>query len=180
LQTIVANNARQETVPIQFPFRLTFVTFARWPSSRRLRLPRWFRWRPRLEDHVSVFRVHEKTVQSNCHSFTKEIDAALLVGAIDAAIHSAKDLPSLSPADVTIAAVLPREDARDALISAFADTIEGLPQAATFGAASLRRQAQGLRLRPDLRPALLRGNVETRLCKAEEGPSARPCSRSRA
>ncbi len=101
--------------------------------------------------------------------FTKEIDAALIAGAIDAAVHSAKDLPSLSPEGVTIAACLPREDVRDALVSAFADTIEGLPHGATFGAASLRRQAQALRQRPDLRPTLLRGNVETRLKKAEEG-----------
>jgi hydroxymethylbilane synthase len=101
--------------------------------------------------------------------FTKEIDAALLAGAIDAAVHSAKDLPSLSPEGVTIAAFLPREDVRDALVSVFADTIEGMPHGATFGAASLRRQAQALRLRPDLRPTLLRGNVETRLKKAEAG-----------
>jgi hydroxymethylbilane synthase len=101
--------------------------------------------------------------------FTKEIDAALLAGAIDAAAHSAKDLPSIMPNGVAIAACLPREDVRDALISALADTIEGLPRGATFGAASLRRQAQALRLRPDLKPALLRGNVETRLNKAESG-----------
>jgi hydroxymethylbilane synthase len=101
--------------------------------------------------------------------FTKEIDAALLAGAVDAAVHSAKDLPSLAPAGVAIAAVLAREDVRDALVSAFADTIQGLPRRATFGAASLRRQAQALALRPDLRPTLLRGNVETRLKKAEAG-----------
>jgi hydroxymethylbilane synthase len=101
--------------------------------------------------------------------FTKEIDAALLAGAIDAAVHSAKDLPSIMPDGVAIAAYLPREDVRDALVSTLADTIEGLPHGATFGAASLRRQAQALRLRPDLKPALLRGNVETRLVKAEAG-----------
>ena len=101
--------------------------------------------------------------------FTKEIDAALLAGAIDAAAHSAKDLPSIMPDGVVIAAYLPREDVRDALVSALADTIEGLPRGATFGAASLRRQAQALRLRPDLKPVLLRGNVETRLNKAELG-----------
>ena len=101
--------------------------------------------------------------------FTREIDAALLAGAIDAAAHSAKDLPSIMPDGVVIAAYLPREDVRDALISALADTIEGLPHGATFGAASLRRQAQALRLRPDLKPVLLRGNVETRLNKAESG-----------
>ena len=101
--------------------------------------------------------------------FSREIDAALLAGAIDAAVHSAKDLPSLAPEGVTIAATLAREDVRDALISAFADTIQGLPHGATFGAASLRRQAQALRLRPDLTPTLLRGNVETRLKRAEAG-----------
>jgi hydroxymethylbilane synthase len=101
--------------------------------------------------------------------FTKEIDAALLAGAIDTAVHSAKDLPSLMPEGVAIVAALKREDVRDALVSAFADTIEGLPRGATFGAASLRRQAQALALRPDLKPELLRGNVETRLKKAESG-----------
>ena len=101
--------------------------------------------------------------------FSKEIDAALIAGAIDAAVHSAKDLPSIMPHGVAIGAYLPREDVHDALISALADTIEGLPHEATFGAASLRRQAQALRLRPDLKPALLRGNVETRLVKAESG-----------
>ncbi len=101
--------------------------------------------------------------------FTKEIDAALLAGTIDAAVHSAKDLPTLMPEGVAIAGFLPREDPRDALVSSFADTVEGLPAGASFGAASLRRQAQALRLRPDLRPELLRGNVETRLRKAESG-----------
>jgi hydroxymethylbilane synthase len=101
--------------------------------------------------------------------FTKEIDAALLAGEIDGAVHSAKDLPSVLPEGVALAGFLPREDVRDALISSFADTIEGLPRNASLGAASLRRQAQALRLRPDLRPELLRGNVETRLSKAESG-----------
>ena len=101
--------------------------------------------------------------------FTKEIDAALLSGEIDAAVHSAKDLPSLLPPGIAIAATLAREDPRDALVSVFAATVEGLPRGATFGAASIRRQAQALRLRPDLRPELLRGNVETRLKKAEAG-----------
>lgn len=101
--------------------------------------------------------------------FTKEIDAALLAGAIDAAVHSAKDLPSLMPEGLAMAACLKREDVRDALVSAFAETVEGLPYGATFGAASLRRRAQALRLRPDLKPTLLRGNVETRLKRAEAG-----------
>jgi hydroxymethylbilane synthase len=101
--------------------------------------------------------------------FTKEIDSALLDGRIDFAVHSAKDLPTALPGDVTLAGFLPREDPRDALVSAFADSIAALPHGARLGAASLRRQAQALRLRPDLRVELLRGNVETRLKKAESG-----------
>ncbi len=100
--------------------------------------------------------------------FTKEIDAALLEGRIDAAVHSAKDLPTLLPEGVAIAGFLEREDVRDALISAVADSILALPHGARLGAASLRRQAQARRLRPDLRIELLRGNVETRLRKAEQ------------
>ncbi len=101
--------------------------------------------------------------------FTKEIDIALIAGEIDGAVHSAKDLPTLLPDGVALAGFLPREDVRDALISAVASSIESLPRGATLGAASLRRQAQALRLRPDLRLELLRGNVETRLRKAESG-----------
>jgi hydroxymethylbilane synthase len=101
--------------------------------------------------------------------FTKEIDAALLEGRIDFAVHSAKDLPTALPEGVTIAGFLEREDVRDALISARAYSIAALPQGARLGAASLRRQAQARRLRPDLRVELLRGNVETRLRKAESG-----------
>ncbi len=101
--------------------------------------------------------------------FTKEIDAALLAGRIDAAAHSAKDLPTQLPQGVAIAAYLEREDVRDALISSVADSILTLPRGARLGAASLRRQAQARRLRPDLRIELLRGNVETRLRKAESG-----------
>jgi hydroxymethylbilane synthase len=101
--------------------------------------------------------------------FTKEIDDALIEGRIDAAVHSAKDLPTQLPPGVTIAGFLEREDVRDALISALADSIAALPRSARLGAASLRRQAQARRLRPDLKIELLRGNVETRLRKAETG-----------
>jgi hydroxymethylbilane synthase len=101
--------------------------------------------------------------------FTKEIDSALLDGRIDFAVHSAKDLPTALPDGVTLAGFLPREDPRDALVSARAESIAALPHGARLGAASLRRRAQALRLRPDLRVELLRGNVETRLNKAESG-----------
>jgi hydroxymethylbilane synthase len=101
--------------------------------------------------------------------FTKEIDAAMLNGEIDVAVHSSKDLPTFLPEGVTIAGYLPREDVRDAFVSARADSLTALPPGATLGTASLRRLAQVKRLRPDIRAALLRGNVETRLRKAEAG-----------
>ncbi|HEY1942763.1 MAG TPA: hydroxymethylbilane synthase [Roseiarcus sp.] len=101
--------------------------------------------------------------------FTKEIDAALLEGRIDAAVHSAKDLPTQLPEGITIAGFLEREDVRDAFISSVAESFAALPHGARLGAASLRRQAQARRLRPDLKVELLRGNVETRLRKAESG-----------
>lgn len=101
--------------------------------------------------------------------FTKELDDAMLEGVIDIAVHSAKDLPTRLPDGIVVAGYLPREDARDALICAKSATIAGLPQGASLGSASLRRQAMMLRLRPDLKPQLLRGNVETRLRKVESG-----------
>jgi hydroxymethylbilane synthase len=101
--------------------------------------------------------------------FTKEIDAAMLSGEIDVAVHSSKDLPTFLPEGVTIAGYLPREDVRDAFVSARADSLAALPPGATLGTASLRRLAQVKRLRPDIRAVLLRGNVETRLRKAEAG-----------
>jgi hydroxymethylbilane synthase len=104
--------------------------------------------------------------------FTKEIDAAMLEGQIDAAVHSAKDLPTVLADGVVIAGYLPREDVRDAFISAAARALADLPRGATLGTASLRRQAQVKRLRPDIEVGLLRGNVETRLRKAETGEIA--------
>ena len=101
--------------------------------------------------------------------FTKELDIAMLEGRIDIAVHSSKDLPTFLPEGICLAGYLPREDVRDVLISAAATSVRELPQGATFGSASLRRQAQLLRLRPDIKPVLLRGNVETRLRKAEAG-----------
>ena len=101
--------------------------------------------------------------------FTKEIEDALHSGAIDLAVHSAKDLPSALPAGLTLAGFLPREDVRDAFISRQANTLRELPAGAVVGTASLRRQAMVKRLRPDLKVATLRGNVETRLRKLEAG-----------
>jgi hydroxymethylbilane synthase len=101
--------------------------------------------------------------------FTKEIDDALLAGEVDIAVHSAKDLPTALPAGIVIAATLPREDTRDALLSPRGATLADLPPRAVLGTSSLRRRAMALRLRPDLRTVEFRGNVETRLRKLEEG-----------
>jgi hydroxymethylbilane synthase len=101
--------------------------------------------------------------------FTKEIEEALLSGAIDLAVHSSKDMTTVLPAGLLLAAFLPREDARDAFISRKAKTLRDLPRGAVLGTASLRRQALAKRLRPDLAIVPLRGNVETRLRKIEAG-----------
>ncbi len=101
--------------------------------------------------------------------FTKEIEDALLNGEVDLAVHSAKDLTTMLPAGLIIAACLRREDARDAFISRKAASLSALAQGATLGTASLRREAQVRRLRPDLNIVPLRGNVETRLRKLDEG-----------
>jgi hydroxymethylbilane synthase len=101
--------------------------------------------------------------------FTKEIDDAMLRGEIDVAVHSSKDLPTLLPEGIEVVGYLEREDPRDALISPRAARFEDLPKGARLGTASLRRQAIAKRLRPDLEVSLLRGNVETRLKRAESG-----------
>jgi hydroxymethylbilane synthase len=101
--------------------------------------------------------------------FTKELDAALLEGSIDLAVHSSKDLPTVLPDGLCVTGYLPREDVRDCLISARFGSLEALPKGAVIGTASLRRAALIKRLRPDLETTLLRGNVETRLRKTAEG-----------
>jgi hydroxymethylbilane synthase len=101
--------------------------------------------------------------------FTKEIEEALLDGRIDCAVHSMKDLETWLPDGLTIGAMLPREDARDALLARSGGSIAELPRAAVVGTSSLRRQAQLLALRPDLKVVALRGNVETRLRKLAAG-----------
>ena len=101
--------------------------------------------------------------------FTKEIEEALLDGRVDLAVHSSKDMPTMSQPGLALTACLEREDPRDAFISHKAKTLQDLPQGATLGTASLRRQAVAKRLRPDLTVVPLRGNVETRLRKLDEG-----------
>ena len=101
--------------------------------------------------------------------FTKEIEEALFARDIHLAVHSMKDMPARLPDGLTIAALLPREDVRDAFLSPVAGSIQALAQAATVGSSSVRRAAQLKRLRPDLNVIQFRGNVETRLRKLEEG-----------
>jgi hydroxymethylbilane synthase len=101
--------------------------------------------------------------------FTKEIDEAVVGNKVDLAVHSMKDLPTELPPGISIAALLPRGDVRDAFISARGESLAALPPGAVVGSSSLRRQAQVKRLRPDLRLIDLRGNVETRLKKLEQG-----------
>jgi hydroxymethylbilane synthase len=101
--------------------------------------------------------------------FTKELDEALLDGRIDAAVHSMKDLPTRLPDGIVLACVPAREDPRDAFISPHGNSVMDLKRGATVGTASLRRQAQTLHLRPDLKVEMLRGRVETRLARIEAG-----------
>lgn len=101
--------------------------------------------------------------------FAKEIDEALLDRRIDLAVHSLKDLETWLPDGVEIACVLARDDPRDAFLSPKAASLAALPQGAVIGTASLRRQAQLLRRRPDLKIVPLRGNANTRIRKLEAG-----------
>ena len=99
--------------------------------------------------------------------FTKAIEQALLDGAIDMAVHSMKDVPTVLPDGLEIACFLPREDPRDVLFGA--PSIAALARGAVLGTSSLRRQAQVRNLRPDIAVKPLRGNVQTRLRKLAEG-----------
>jgi hydroxymethylbilane synthase len=99
--------------------------------------------------------------------FTKELDRAQEIHAIDIAVHSLKDMPANLPEHLYLAAFLPREDPRDCLLGPSA-TIAGLPEGAVLGTSSLRRRAQALAIRPDLRIVDFRGNVQTRLRKLSE------------
>jgi len=101
--------------------------------------------------------------------FTKEIEETLAAGRVDLAVHSLKDLPTELPKGFEIAAITKREDSRDAFCSRNYSRIEDLPKKARVGTSSLRRQAQLKAIRPDLDIHPLRGNVDTRLRKLEQG-----------
>jgi hydroxymethylbilane synthase len=100
--------------------------------------------------------------------FVKEIEQALLSGEAQVAVHSLKDMPTVLPEGLSIAAYPKREDPRDAMVSNKGYTLSTLPDGAKVGTSSLRRAAQLLRRRPDLRIVPIRGNVQTRLRKMEE------------
>lgn len=101
--------------------------------------------------------------------FTKELEEALFDGRVDLAVHSMKDMPTWLPAGLVLAATPAREDPRDVLISRSGAGLGALPPGAVVGTAGLRRQAQVLERRPDLRVVPLRGNVRTRLDKLAAG-----------
>ncbi len=100
--------------------------------------------------------------------FTREIEADLLSGKIDIAVHSMKDMPVEQPDGLVLDTYLPREDVRDAFVSADLDEIAALPAGAVVGTSSLRRRSQVLNRRPDLQVVEFRGNVQTRLRKLSE------------
>jgi hydroxymethylbilane synthase len=101
--------------------------------------------------------------------FVKELEVALLDRRVDLAVHSLKDVPCTLPEGLTIAAVLSRGDARDALVSRDSQALAELPAGARVGTGSRRRRAEILRLRPDIEPVEVRGNVDTRIRRVREG-----------
>jgi hydroxymethylbilane synthase len=127
-------------------------------------------------EYVLISTTGDRDQRADLHAiggtgvFTKEVQQAVLDGVADIAVHSAKDLPSETPAGLTLAAVPERGDPRDALSGS---TLDGLPTGARVGTGSVRRRAQLASARPDLVFAPLRGNIETRLRKrADEGHHA--------
>lgn len=104
--------------------------------------------------------------------FTREIEDDMLAGKIDIAVHSMKDMPVLQPQGLLLDTYLPREDVRDAFVSPSAPSLGALPKGTKVGTSSLRRKAQLLNRRPDLKVVEFRGNVQTRLKKLEDGVAA--------
>ena len=134
---------------------------------------------PDLETRIEIIRTTgdqtphgdlSKLAASVKGLFVKEIEEALLQHQIDLAVHSLKDLPTQTPEGLTLAAIPPREDARDALVttSPAIPSLQALPQQARLGTGSLRRRVQLQLLRPDLVISPIRGNVDTRIKKIEQ------------
>lgn len=101
--------------------------------------------------------------------FSREIEAALLAGEVDLAVHSSKDMATVLPDGLVMPVFLEREDIRDAFVALHAKSLDDLPRGARLGTSSIRRAAQMLRYRPDLEIVPFRGNVDTRLRKLEDG-----------
>jgi hydroxymethylbilane synthase len=101
--------------------------------------------------------------------FTRQLDEALLADEIDLAVHSAKDVPTEVPEGIVLAAITERHDPSDVLVSDQGYDLDGLPEGAVIATSSLRRRAQLLHRRPDLRTVEIRGNVDTRVRKMREG-----------
>lgn len=148
-------------------------------SSLALAQANWVRDRLReqgLEVEIEVIKTTGDTANTQPLSnmltrgvFVTDIETALLAGEIDIAVHSMKDLPALDTPGLVIAAVPTREDPRDALISSSGAKLVDLPEGAVIGTSSPRRKAQLLSLRPDLKIAEIRGNIDTRIRKLENG-----------
>lgn len=126
-------------------------------------------------DFAPITTIADKTLDRSLNAiggkglFTKELEDALLDGRIDMAVHSMKDVATVLPEGLVIACVLPREDVRDAFVSPHWAGIDAIPEGETVGTSSLRRRAQLLNARPDLRVVEFRGNVQTRMRKLENG-----------
>lgn len=160
----------------QQPLRLGTRTsrLARWQSARIVSLltEAW----PNLKCEIHPFETKgDKTIDRPLPEiggkglFTAELEAALLSGDIDIAVHSLKDLPVQNPPGLTIGAIPQRGDVGDALVAHNGETLSALSPGAIVGTSSLRRQAQILAVRPDLRVRSIRGNVETRVRKVHDG-----------
>lgn len=122
-----------------------------------------------LRTSGDIFNTQRLTTLGGKGLFTKELEEALLASRIDIAVHSLKDMATRLPEQLVIAAVLPREDPRDAFLSNQGTTFKGLPRYSIVGTSSLRREAFSRYWRPDLRVVPLRGNVESRLRKIAGG-----------
>lgn len=102
-------------------------------------------------------------------AFVRELDDRMIDGEVDIAVHSMKDLPTIRPPELAIAAVLERDSPYDVLLTQNGSTLDELPDGAIIGTTSMRRRAQLLRFRPDLNVQDLRGNINTRIKKLEDG-----------
>lgn len=114
-------------------------------------------------DARPLFTINQKGI------FEKEIDKAVAEGQVDFAVHSLKDVPSTLPDDLILGCVPPREPFNDIFISKNGDTLETIPNGSVIGTSSLRRAVQVSRKRPDLTVKTIRGNVETRIKKVQDG-----------